>query len=81
MFRVAEGDLSVDQFVTGQQVVAANGGRVFDARRYFCVDGELIHFEGKTYAFTNQWGPHTIRAMDNMMTAFPDVKISYRALE
>ena len=81
MFRVADGNLSVDEFVADQKTVAANGGRVFDDSRYFCVDGELIHFNGKTYAFTNQWGQDTIRAIDNMIAAFPDVKISYRALE
>ena len=81
MFRVADGNLSVDEFVTDQQTVAANGGRVFDDRRYFCMDGELIHFNGKTYAFRKRWGPHTIRAIDNLIAAFPDVKISYRALE
>ena len=81
IFREADGNLTSEQFVADQQAVAANGGRGFDDSRYFCVDGELIHFNGKTYAFTNQWGPHTIRAIDNMIAAFPDVKISCRALE
>jgi hypothetical protein len=40
--------------------------------RYFCVDGELIHSAGKTYAFTNQWGLNTFTpAMDNLLIAFP----------
>jgi hypothetical protein len=81
MFRVADGNLSVDQFVADQQAVAANDGRGFDDSRYFCADGELIHFNGKTYAFSNQWGPHTVRAIDNLIAAFPDVKIECRALE
>ena len=81
MFRVADGNLSVDEFVAGQQAVAASGGSRFDDSRYFCMDGELIHFNGKTYAFTNRWGQHTIRAIDNMIAAFPDLIISYRALE
>ncbi len=81
MFRVADGKLSVDQYVAFQQGIAANGGRGFDDSRYFCGDGELIHFGEKTYAFTNQWGHHTIRAIDSLLAAFPDVKISYRAVE
>ncbi len=81
MFRVADGELSVDEFVANQKNAAGSGGRSFDERRYFCGDDELIHFDGKTYAFTNQWGQHTIRAIDNLIEAFTDVKISYRALE
>lgn len=81
MFRVANGSFTVEQFIADQTAIAVSGGRSFDERRYFCVDDELIHHDGKTYAFTNQWGRHTIRAIDNLIAAFPDVKISYRALE
>ena len=46
MFRVADGNLSVDEIVADQQAVAASGGRSFDDSRYFRMDGQLIHFKG-----------------------------------
>lgn len=81
MFRIGDGNFTVEEFVADQTAVAASGGRSFDDSRYFCVDNELIHHDGKTYAFTNQWGRYTVRAIDNLIAAFPDVKISYRVLE
>lgn len=81
MFRIADGKLTVEEFVANQTAVAVSGGRSFDERRYFCVDDELIHCDGKTYAFTNQWGRHTTRAIDNLIEAFSDVTISYKAVE
>jgi hypothetical protein len=44
------------------------------------LNGERNH-DGKTFALTNQWGRHTIRSIDNLIAAFPDVKIPDRALE
>lgn len=81
MFRVANGRFTAEQFIAEQTAIAENGGRGFDERRYFCTGDELIHHDSKTYAFTNQWGRHTVRAIDNLIAAFPDVRISYRAIE
>lgn len=35
---------------------ASSGGQIFNRRRWFCEDGELVQANGKTYAFSNQWG-------------------------
>ena len=40
-----------------------------------------IRISIRKHPCTNQWGQHTIRAIDNMIAAFPDLNISYRALE
>ncbi len=40
-----------------------------------------IRISIRKHPCTNQWRRHTIRAIDNMITAFPDVNISNRALE
>ena len=45
-------------------------------RRFYCADDELIHAEGRTYAFTNQWGHRTISAINNLIQAFPDHHIT-----
>ncbi len=81
MFRSAAGELSEEQFANQLKTEAANGGKSFDGRRNFCADGELIIHNGKTYAFTNQWGHRTLKAMDQLIEAFPDDPISYRVSE
>ena len=81
MFRTADGELSEAQFVQQLTTIAANGGKSFDGRRNFCADGELIVHNGKTYAFTNQWGQDTLKAMDQLIQAFSDEPVSYRESE
>ena len=81
MFRSATGELSEEQFAIQLQAQAAEGGKAFDGRRSFCSDSELIINNGKTYAFTNQWGPRTLKAMDQLIAAFPDSAISYQQSE
>lgn len=81
MFRTAEGELSEAQFVHHLTTIAANGGKSFDGRRNFCADGELIVHNGKTYAFTNQWGQDTLKAMDQLIQAFSSEPVSYRESE
>ncbi len=81
MFRIADGDLSSEAFVARQKADAANGGKSFEERRFYCDEGELFHFDGKTFAFTNQWGHRCIEAMDQLIKAFPNEPISYRASE
>ena len=79
MFRCTEGGLSEEQFAIKMRADAAKDGKSFNERRSFCADGELIIRAGKTYALTNKWGPRTLKAIDELIKAFPDVPISYRA--
>jgi hypothetical protein len=52
----------------------------FDGRRWFWEDDELIHANGKTYAFTNQWGgPNWHRAMNLLKEKYPQYSISFSA--
>jgi hypothetical protein len=81
MFRLAEGELNSSDFIATQKAGAANGGRSFEERRFYCNDGELFHHNGKTYAFTNQWGTRCVEAIDQLLQAFDDQSISYRAAE
>lgn len=79
IFRVAEGELNSKVFITRQMEDAANGGRSFEERRFYCDDDELFRYKGKTYAFTNQWGNRCIEAIDLLIETFPEEPISYRA--
>ena len=57
-------------------------GRKFDPIRYFCEDESLVHFAGRTYAFSNQWGgPNWKQTMDNLCEAFPDKEIEFKSSE
>jgi hypothetical protein len=40
-------------------------------KSYFIADDELFHVDGKTYAFTNQWGSRTIEAVDSVIAKIP----------
>ena len=81
IFRSAIGEMSEEEFTIQLKSNALSGGKSFDESRYFCAGGELIIHEGKTYAFTNQWGTPTLKAMDDLINAFPDERISYRVSE
>jgi hypothetical protein len=52
----------------------------FDRRRWFCDDDELVHANGKTYAFSNQWGgSNWHRAMNLLKEKYPQYKIAFSA--
>jgi hypothetical protein len=76
MFRSAEGTLDSVAFVQRMRQEEERGGRRFEERRFYYVDSELIRAEGRTYAFTNQWGDQTISAVNSLIQAFPDHPIT-----
>jgi hypothetical protein len=39
--------------------------------RYYSADEELFHVNGKTYAFSTQWGSRTLEAVDNITSVMP----------
>ncbi|MBL6445682.1 hypothetical protein JMN32_05140 [Fulvivirga sp. 29W222] len=48
--------------------------RSYDSSRWFNADNELIQFEGKTYAFSNQHGKGTYDLVTNTFQKFPELK-------
>jgi hypothetical protein len=44
------------EFLNRASEKATSNGTVYSARRWFGEDGELVRANGKTYAFSNQWG-------------------------
>jgi hypothetical protein len=76
MFRSATGTLDMAAFVQRMREEEERGGKRFEERRFYCADGELIHAQGRTYAFTNQWGLHTISAIKSLIQAFPEYPIT-----
>lgn len=80
--------VSVDGEVTGEdfyrlaKAIRASVGRNFDPKRFFSDDGELVHFGGRTYAFSSQWGGSDWKqAMNNLRDSFPDQAIEFAPSE
>lgn len=79
LFFVVDGRLDPEAFVAAASEQREADGKHFARRRWFCDEGELILAGSKTYAFSNQWGHRWHEAMDNLVEAFPAVRISYGA--
>ncbi len=62
--------ISVDGVVPGAQLAAAETSR--ETRRYFCPDGECIHFGGRTYALTKMWGKRSEEVVNNILGLLPE---------
>lgn len=77
-----DGEVVAEDFHRLAKEARAREGRNFDPGRYFCDDEELLHFEGRTYAFLNQWGGRAFdEAMVNLRDAFPDREIVFAPSE
>ncbi len=77
-----DGELDNAAFVEQAASVAEKNGGRFEVRRWYCNDGDLVQFKGRTYAFSNQWGGEGWRrAMDTLVDAFPKFEITYRPTE
>ena len=77
-----EGEVEGEDFHRLATEARAREGRNFDPGRYFCGADELLHFEGRTYAFLNQWGGRAFdTAMVNLRDAFPDNEIAFQPSE
>jgi hypothetical protein len=73
-----DGTVDAAEFETRAAQKATSNGSAFSTRRWFCGDDELVHSDGKTYAFSNQWGgPNWHRAMDLLRQKYPQLKIDF----
>ncbi|HYC54063.1 MAG TPA: hypothetical protein VEL28_03905 [Candidatus Binatia bacterium] len=77
MFWSCAGHLDADAFAVQAVKEATEQGRRFDPRRSYISDSELIHSNGKTYAFTKMWGARTAEAMNLLHEAFPDADFDF----
>lgn len=71
MFRSVKASVTGDAF---EQLAMADGP--FDPSRFFLNADELIHFDGRTYALTTQWGHRTYTAIKNLLAAYPDKQMT-----
>jgi hypothetical protein len=75
---VINGTLSGEDFLAAAEAKRTSDGYVFDRRRYFLDDDQLLHLEGKTCALSNQWSIVSIPLVDKIVSALPpEVKMVY----
>lgn len=56
----------------------SQNGPSFEPRRWYCEDDELMYSNGRTYAFSNQWGGEKWHnAMMQFKKSFPEFEISF----
>lgn len=77
LFIQLDGTLESDNFIRIATAQQESGGKIFVKQRWFCDEGELIYFDGKTYALTNQWGTRWVSAMNLLKENFPSAKIDF----
>jgi RecB family endonuclease NucS len=81
LFLQADGIHNSNDFI---RIIVEQGkakGKKIDYPLWYCNDGELIHFEGRTYAFHRMWGIRWRSAMNLLKDNFPDAKIDFSAGE
>lgn len=73
-----EGEVGASEFEQRASEKVASGGPVFNRRRWFCGDDELVKAGGYTYAFSNQWGGENWhRAMNLLKEKYPQFNIDF----
>ena len=78
VWRTVDSEVGSEAFVQLAAEAAQKGEAAFDSRRWFCNDDELLHVNGRTYAFSNQWGAENWhKAMKRLVSKFPKFKITY----
>lgn len=73
-----DGEVGHDEFIRLATASRLELGKRFDPIRWFCDDDELLRVDGRTYAFSSQWGgTDWLEAMANLRDAFPDLGIAF----
>lgn len=80
MWLSVEGEVDGTTFVERASKEAQASGGLFDARRWFCDDDDLLTFNGRTLAFTSQWGKRWPEAMKILAEAFPEHRITFEPM-
>ncbi len=80
IWHIVDGKVDADGFVDAASTTAEARGSRFSPKRWHCRnDDDLIHANGKTFSFSNQWGdPGWSIAMEKLKSAFPDSRIEFR---
>lgn len=81
-FLSVEGEVSPEEFFRLANALREKENRKFVPKRFFCDEDQLVRFDGRTYAFSSQWGgADWMQAMTNLRESFPDQKIDFTPSE
>ncbi|MDZ4379916.1 MAG: hypothetical protein U0942_01080 [Parvibaculum sp.] len=73
-----EGEVSKEQFLRLAEEASAAGGKKFSQSRFYCEDSELVRRDGRTYAFSNQWGgTDWFAAMNKIKQTYKNYSIDF----
>ena len=73
-----DGTVNATNFEALANAKATSAGGRFDRRRWYCEDDELVRANGKTYAFSSQWGADGWRkGMTALKAAYPQFGIDF----
>lgn len=79
-FLHADGILDSEEFIRNIIGQYELDGKTIDYGRWYCDEGELIHFDRKTYAFHKMWGgDRWDSAMNLLKDNFPKADINFSA--
>jgi hypothetical protein len=71
------GKLPGNEFRAAVSEMRTPSGAAYDPRRYYLDDGDLFFSDGKTWALSNQWSIKFIPNLDQLISKYPEAKISY----
>jgi len=71
------GKLSGDDFRAAVSEMRTQSGAAYDPRRYYFDDSDLFFSDGRTWALSNQWSIKYIPDLDQLISKYPETKISY----
>jgi hypothetical protein len=75
IFFEVESECSSEEFIRRASEKSGAAGKAFDRGRWFCANGELIVQNGKTYAFSKQWGNRWNEALKILGEYYPNVNV------
>lgn len=75
---VVNGTLSGEAFLAAAEAKMTSDGYVFNRRRFFLDDDQLLHLEGKTCALSNQWSIVSLPLINEIASFLPpEIKMTY----
>lgn len=76
-FLGVKGHLTGTEFREAVTHMKTTSGGSYDLRRFYVDDGDLFHSDGKTWALSNQWSIEYLPLLDQLISKYPQVQMSY----
>lgn len=72
-----DGICSGEEFLAKASAARKRNGNLYNLKRFFTEDSDLMHFGGKTYALSNQWSMPFLPGLEELIKSVPQQKISF----